>query len=103
MQGFRKASIHMVAYYVTTENGLLSHIIFPSWLDHLVYLTKIAVCFIIKTTDIELNDKYICNYTCISLENREYGRRDPSRWQGGILYLQSWHQLLRQSVVAQSV
>jgi hypothetical protein len=38
------------------------------------------------------------------LENREYGRRDSSRWARDTLYLQkSWQSLRRQAAVARSV
>jgi hypothetical protein len=37
------------------------------------------------------------------IENREYGRRDPSRWPRGTLYPQSSQSLRRQAAVARSV
>jgi hypothetical protein len=37
------------------------------------------------------------------LENREYGRRDPSRWPRGSLYRKSWQSLRRKAAVARSV
>jgi hypothetical protein len=37
------------------------------------------------------------------LENREYGRRDPSRWPRGTLYPQKLASLHRQAAVARSV
>jgi hypothetical protein len=36
------------------------------------------------------------------LENREYGRRDPSRWSRGTLYQQIWHWPRRKAAVVRS-
>jgi hypothetical protein len=38
-----------------------------------------------------------------SLEDREYGRRDSSRWPGGTLYSEKLAQIHRQAAVARSV
>jgi hypothetical protein len=55
---------------------------------------------LVSTTE-ELLDRK-CSDSCI--ENREYGRRDPSRWPRGTLCSpKSWQSLRLQAAVARSV